>query len=181
MMRLLAFESAAFARHARTVDQGDIVSAGKYEIAMEVATELMKQIAISSVPFGIAIARTVENSSKEIDAASDRGIEDLRQELAKQELKLDFDLKKAKIAQELAIAQRITNAEVVEIEEFYDRSGSGQAGLGVSESSFNLGVKGDGKSVVKRVYKFTGHNAPTLDVTRQIEGNEVDERAEPEA
>ncbi|KAB1086281.1 hypothetical protein F4V91_07430 [Neorhizobium galegae] len=88
----------------------------------------------------------------------------MRQEIAKQELRLGFDMQQARIAQELAIAHRITNAETVEIEEFYDKSGSGQAGLGVNEAGLNLGLRGDGKSVVKRIYKFTGHSVPTIDV-----------------
>ncbi|QJS29269.1 hypothetical protein [Rhizobium ruizarguesonis] len=134
-----------------------------FEATVEVLTEAAKAMAVSMVPLGGVLVRTIENSSKEIDAASERGIEDLRQEIAKQELRLGFDMQQARIAQELAIAHRITNAETVEIEEFYDKSGSAQAGVGLSEGSLNLGLRGDGKSVVKRVYKFTGHSVPNID------------------
>lgn len=134
------------------------------EATMEILVEVAKSMAYSIVPLGGTIVRTIENSSKEIDAASDRGIEDLRQELSKQELRLGFDMQQARIAQELAIAHRITNAETVEIEEFYDKSGSGQAGVGVTETGLNIGLRGDGKSVVKRIYKFSGHSVPMIDV-----------------
>ncbi|MBM7324142.1 hypothetical protein JS562_13610 [Agrobacterium sp. S2] len=99
------------------------------ETTLQVLVEVAKAVAIASVPFGATIARTIENSSKDVDAASDKGIDELRSELSKQVLRLGFDLQQAKIAQEMAIAHRIMNAETVEIEEFYDKSASGQAGL----------------------------------------------------
>lgn len=46
----------------------------------------------------------------------------------------------AKVAQELAIAQRINTAEEVEIEEFYDVSGKGNIGLQVDMKSETLGL-----------------------------------------
>jgi len=117
--------------------------------------------AINPIPFWLA--EGVQKGVKEIDSASEKGIVDLRSEVAKQELRGNFDLQQAKIAQEIAIAHRITYAETVEIEEFYDRSGSGDAGLGLSDSGLNLGLKGEGKSVVKRIYKFMGHTVPEMD------------------
>lgn len=135
------------------------------ETTMQVLVEVAKAVAIASVPFGVTISKAIENSSKEVDAASDKGIDELRTELSKQELRLGFDLQQAKIAQEMAIAHRIMNAETVEIEEFYDKSASGQAGLGVNETGVNLGLKGDGKSVTKRIYKFSGNNIASADIT----------------
>ncbi|MCQ1855379.1 hypothetical protein [Neorhizobium galegae] len=134
------------------------------QTTVEVLAEVSKVLGTSMVPGAGILLKAIENSSKEIDAASERGIDDLREEIAKQELRLGFDMQQARIAQELAIAHRITNAETVEIEEFYDKSGSGHAGLGVNEAGFNLGLRGDGKSVVKRIYKFTGRSVPTVDV-----------------
>ncbi|NTI16100.1 hypothetical protein G6L29_10680 [Agrobacterium rhizogenes] len=133
------------------------------ETTAEILAVAAKAMAISIVPGAEILVKAIENSSKEIDAASGRGIDDLRQEIAKQELRLGFDMQQARIAQELAIANRIMNAETVEIEEFYDKSGSAQAGLGLSDGSLNLGLKGDGKSVVKRIYKFTGHSVLNVD------------------
>jgi microcystin degradation protein MlrC len=135
------------------------------ETTLQVLVEVAKAVALASVPFGTTIAKTIENSSKDVDAASDKGIEELRQELSKQELRLGFDLQQAKIAQEMAIAHRIMNAETVEIEEFYDKSASGQAGLGLNETGVNVGLRGDGKSVTKRIYKFSGHNISAVDIT----------------
>lgn len=136
-----------------------------FEATIEILTEAAKAMAVSMVPLGGVLVRTIENSSKEIDAASERGIEELRAEIAKQELRLGFDMQQARIAQELAIVHRITNAETVEIEEFYDKSGSGHLGVGINEGGLNLGLRGDGKSVVKRIYKFKGHSVPTVDVS----------------
>ncbi|TBD81033.1 hypothetical protein [Rhizobium ruizarguesonis] len=137
-------------------------------IAAEAVFDAAKLFASSLGPLSGIIVRTAENSSKEIEAAAEKGIDELRNEIAKQELRLSFDLQQSKIAQELAIAHRITYAETVEIEEFYDRSGSGQAGLGVTESGINLGIKGDGKSVVKRIYKFSG-NRPPMEITTKLD------------
>ncbi|QIX22381.1 hypothetical protein FOB41_15120 [Agrobacterium pusense] len=138
------------------------------ETTLQVLVEVAKAVAIASVPFGATIARTIENSSKDVDAASDKGIDELRSELSKQELRLGFDLQQAKIAQEMAIAHRIMNAETVEIEEFYDKSASGQAGLGVNETGVNLGLRGDGKSVTKRIYKFSGNNIASMDIAPAV-------------
>lgn len=62
----------------------------------------------------------------------------------------------ARVAQELAIARRIENAAEVEIEEFYDTTGSGGVGVQASEGSFNLGINGTGRKVTSRVYRFKG-------------------------
>ncbi|WP_296069380.1 hypothetical protein [uncultured Agrobacterium sp.] len=58
------------------------------ETTLQVLVEVAKAMAIASVPFGETIARTIENSSKDVDAASDKGIDELRSELSKQELRL---------------------------------------------------------------------------------------------
>ncbi|MFL0693866.1 MAG: hypothetical protein ACJLUP_17805 [Agrobacterium tumefaciens] len=145
------------------------VSRSALETAIEVLAAASKTMAATMIPSAEVLVRVIENSSKEIDAASGRGIEELRQEIAKQELRLGFDTQQARIAQELAIAHRITNAEIVEIEEFYDKSGSGQAGLGVSGEGLNLGLRGDGKSVVKRIYKFSGHRNLPFDIALPAE------------
>ena len=64
----------------------------------------------------------------------------------------------ARIEQELAIARRIDCAEEVEIEEFYDTSGKGSAGLtaDMKSESATLGLSGEGRRVTKRVYHFKG-------------------------
>lgn len=64
------------------------------------------------------------------------------------------------MAQELAIARRIDNADEVEIEQFYNVSGKGNAGLSVdaNEGTGTLGLGGEGSEVTKRIYRFKGLN-----------------------
>ncbi len=124
------------------------------------AWDIAKRVTGVAFPLGGLIAEGVEVAYKAINKASDQGIEQLTAEVAKQELRLKFELQQAKIAQELAIAQRILNAEVVEIEEFYDVSGSGQAGLNATAESMSLGLNIEGKRVTKRIYQFKGGQRP---------------------
>lgn len=100
----------------------------------------------------------VEASSKSMDDASEKNIEFLREEAAKQQIKMDYSQHQARVAQELAIAKRIENATEVEIEEYYDNSGKGSAGLNVNVESQtgSLGVSGENRRVSKRVYRFKG-------------------------
>src|SRR5690554_4020766 len=100
----------------------------------------------------------VEASSKSMDDASEKNIESLREEAAKQEIKMEFSQHQARVAQELAIAKRIENAVEVEIEEYYDDSGKGSAGLSVNAETQtgSLGLSGESRKVSKRVYRFKG-------------------------
>ena len=72
------------------------------------------------------------------------------------EIKATVLQNQAKVEQELAIARRIDSAEEVEIEEYYDVSGSGSVGLKADEASVTIGANGDGRKVTKRVIKFKG-------------------------
>ncbi|MNF73588.1 hypothetical protein D3C84_555940 [compost metagenome] len=100
----------------------------------------------------------VESSSNAADEAAKKDLETLNQEAIRQRIEMELALQHARIAQELAIAQRIENATSVEIEEFYDISRKGQGGLGVDAVSrtASLGVSGEHNKVSKRVYRFTG-------------------------
>jgi len=73
---------------------------------------------------------------------------------------MGFALQQARIAQELAIAKRIENADVVEIEEFYDASGKGNIGISADANSgvASFGIGAEGRRVVKRIYHFKGGN-----------------------
>lgn len=115
------------------------------------------------VPFGGQLVESLTKSTSAVVAASEKGLDALKDEIAKQELKLGFEMKQAKISQELAIAQRISNAETVEIEEFYDTSGRGHLGLKGEEQSITLGLGAEGKRVVRRLYKFIGWRARAED------------------
>src|SRR3546814_12105167 len=77
----------------------------------------------------------LSSEATSIDVASDEGLPSLREEAAKQRIKMDFSQHQARVVQELAIAKRIENAAEVEIEEYYDDSGEGSAGLTVNAES----------------------------------------------
>lgn len=100
----------------------------------------------------------VESSSNAADEASKQDLETLSQEAARQRIEMELALQHARIAQELAIAQRIENATSVEIEEYYDINNKGQGGLNVDATSqtASLGASGEQNKVSKRVYRFTG-------------------------
>lgn len=60
------------------------------------------------------------------------------------------------MAQEDAIADRIRNAEEVQIEEFYDLSGQGTLGATIGNGTVSAGIGASGSKVSKRVYTFKG-------------------------
>jgi len=64
--------------------------------------------------------------------------------------------RQAKVAQELALARRIESALNVEMEEFYDISGSGHAGLNTDGCTLSAGIGGKGHKVTKRIFRFKG-------------------------
>ena len=99
-----------------------------------------------------------EKAVKDISEASKKGIGPLEEEAAKQTIKMQLDQQRARIEQELAIARRIDNAEEVEIEEFYDTSGKGAAGLtaDMKSETATIGLSAEGRRVTKRVYHFKG-------------------------
>lgn len=93
-------------------------------------------------------------NSREILKTNDE--QKIQLELVRKKAETEILEMEAKIAQELAISKRIENAAIVEIEEYYEGSGSGNIGLGVEEKSIKFGFSGEGKKVTKRVYRFTG-------------------------
>lgn len=104
------------------------------------------------------IIDNVEASSKSMNDASEKNLDSLREEAAKQQIKMDYSQHQARVAQELAIAKRIENATEVEIEEYYDNSGKGSAGLNINAETQtgSLGLSGENRRVSKRIYRFTG-------------------------
>ena len=93
------------------------------------AWEIAKTALRYTSPVGWLVAEGAEKAAQLVANASDKGVDQLREEIAKQNLQMQFAQQQARIAQELAIARRIDNAEEVEIEEFYDTSGKGSAGI----------------------------------------------------
>ncbi len=49
-----------------------------------------------------------------------------------------------------AIAGRLRTADFVDIEEYYDASGKGHAGVNADEKSTKVGIGGEGQRIVKR-------------------------------
>jgi len=102
--------------------------------------------------------KIIESSTKSstiIDSGTDIEIQkEIERKIAETKI-LELE---AKISQELAIANRIENAIDVEIEEYYEGSGSGKAGANKDEKGINFGLTGEGRKVTKRIYKFKGLN-----------------------
>lgn len=113
---------------------------------------------IAGGPLVGLIIDNVEASSKSMNDASEKNLDSLREEAAKQQIKMNYSQHQARVAQELAIAKRIENATEVEIEEYYDNSGKGSAGLNVNAETQkgSLGLSGESRRVSKRIYRFTG-------------------------
>lgn len=115
-------------------------------------------------PLTAALVDLVSSSNTSVNDASDKGIDILKEELEKQKIRMEYDAHQAKIAQELAIAVRIENAEEVEIEEYYDTQGKGSAGLNfdAKANTGSIGLSGEGRSVTKRIIRFKGiKNTPS--------------------
>jgi hypothetical protein len=111
-------------------------------------------------PTAWLVVEGVELAANAVAKASAQGVDELRAEVAKQDLQMKFAQHQARVAQELAIARRIDNADEVEIEEFYSASGKGNAGLSVDAyvGTGSLALGGEGNKVTKRIYRFKGLN-----------------------
>ena len=118
-------------------------------------------------PMAALVIQGVRAAKEAISKASEQGVEKLSEELAKQELLLQFSQMQARIEQELAIARRIDNADEVEIEEFYDTSGKGSLDLAgdAMKQSGKLSLGAEGRRVTKRVYRFKGQPLAALGTT----------------
>lgn len=113
----------------------------------------LKKLALN--PAGFLIEQ-VNNNNLEVFIGKKSTIQELKEDALREEIKAGVMQNLAKVEQELAIARRIENAEEVEIEEYYDVSGSGNIGVqGVAET-VSIGVSGEGRKVTKRIIKFKG-------------------------
>ncbi|QNR07144.1 hypothetical protein [Macrococcoides canis] len=118
----------------------------------------IKKVVLSSVVPGYGTAQLLNQiikSSTDNQQKNDTDLNILEEEVLRQQMYEKINEAKARVAQEVAIAERIQNAETVEIEEFYDLSGKGSLGLTLEET-LNLGLKASGQKVSRRVYKFNG-------------------------
>ena len=96
------------------------------------------------------------SSSLKVSESKDMSVID--NEAQKQALELQMAHAQAKVAQELAIAQRIENATEVVIEEYYAGEAKGNAGVAGDENGITVGASAEGRKVTKRVYRFIGGN-----------------------
>jgi len=118
-----------------------------------------KEIAkIAGGPLVGIVIDNVQSSSNSMKEASSKNIEALREEALKQEIQMEFSKHQARVAQEVAIAKRITNAIEVEIEEYYDNSGKGNAGLNINQEAqtASIGLSAENRKISKRIYRFKG-------------------------
>lgn len=120
----------------------------------------------------------VEKATQTVASASDKGVDQLKEEIDKQSLQIQFAHQQARIAQELTIARRIDNAEDVEIEKFYDTSGKSNAAFSVDQAcqTASFGVGAEGRRVTKRVYHFKGWRNQVTKVITQILEEESSKR-----
>lgn len=99
---------------------------------------------------------SLASSGQEVRAAESGGLAKLEEEAKKQNIVMEFQAHQARVAQELAIAERIGASQEVIIEEYYDVSGKGQVGFKSDSEAVSLGAGGEGRRVTKRVIRFTG-------------------------
>lgn len=118
-----------------------------WEVALEAVVAATPIIG----PSAAALLRA-SNESKKASETNDLKV--LNDEAERQRVELLMAEMQARVAQEMAIAQRIQSAHEVEIEEYYEGTGEGKAGLSSDESTLSLGVSGKGSKVTKRIYRF---------------------------
>ena len=106
-------------------------------------------------PSAAALLRASQDSKK---ASESNDLQVLTDEAERQKVELLMAEMQARVAQEMAIAQRIQSASEVEIEEYYEGSGEGNAGITAKEGAVTFGVSGRGSKVTRRVYRFKGRN-----------------------
>ncbi len=78
-------------------------------------------------------------------------------EAERSKLAMEMMQARARAEQEFAIAERIRTAIEVEIEDYYDVSGSGN--LGVDAESQSVGVRAGGQKVARRVVRLKGFSS----------------------
>lgn len=121
-----------------------------WEVALEAAVA-------ATMPFmgpsAAALLRAARDSKK---ASESNDLTVLTDEAQRQEVELHMAGMQAKVAQEMAIAQRIESADEVEMEEYYEGSGEGSAGVKAADGTVTVGIGGKGSRVTRRVYRFKG-------------------------
>ena len=104
-------------------------------------------------PAAIAMLRAARDSEQ---IAKKGDLDALGDEARRQALELRMAQMQAEVAQEIAIAQRIANAEQVEIEEYYEGEAEGSVGVKTDSETVTVGLGAKGRKVTKRVFRFKG-------------------------
>ncbi len=119
--------------------------------------DTLEVVKIALNPTGYLIERMMNRNVQTFSENSEKSnLQELKEHALREEIKSSVLQNQAKVEQELAIARRIETAEEVEIEEYYDLSGSGGAGFKGDDKGVTLGVNGEGRKVTKRIIKFKG-------------------------
>lgn len=122
--------------------------------ALKITQEVLNAV---SPMLGRLMEITTSSTNKTNQVATSGTIDELRVEAERQDITMRMTERQAKVAQELALARRIETAEEVEMEEFYDISGSGNAGIQTDGHTISAGVGAQGQKVTKRIFRFKGH------------------------
>lgn len=134
------------------------------------ATKSVMRVTNPLTAMMIDVAEKAVGKSSSISENGD--IEEMKLEAMRQEISARMSEVQAKVAQELAIANRIDTAEEVTIEEFYDLSGESGIGLNAKQDSVNLGANGSGRKVTKRIYTFKGFRETEVKVIETAKESE---------
>ncbi len=130
--------------------------------------ELALEAVVAATPIiGPSAAALIRASNESKRASESNDINVLTDEAERQKVEILMAEMQARVAQEMAIAQRIQSAHEVEIEEYYEGAGEGNAGIKAAEGSISVGVGGKGSKVTKRIYRFKGNSGKTT----ETEGN----------
>lgn len=111
---------------------------------------------IESTPLLGPSLAAMTRAARESEAASDSNdIDILTAKETKQRIELSMAEMQAKVAQEIAIAKRIEDADEVHIEEYYEGETEGNLGLKTDPANnISLGIGGKKSRVTKRIFKF---------------------------
>ncbi len=110
-------------------------------------------------PIAGAMISAVKSAKDAVDVGD---LGRLGHEVQRQELALRMAELQARVAQELAIAQRIESAAEVEIEEYYEAGGEGTLGFRPGPGGGVVGGSASGRRVSKRVFRFLGTRDGTV-------------------
>lgn len=131
--------------------------------------ETTKKVIKITNPLTGMIIDAVEGSIGKSSRITEKGdIDEMKLEAMRQEISARISEVQAKVAQEIAIANRIDEAEEVTIEEYYDISGEGGIGLKASEGNATFGINGGGRKITKRIYTFKGFRNDEMEIIESI-------------